>query len=138
MFRNFTIQYLIQATFYEVCQLLLKHIEIEKEICRIKKRYSSDSWKWLKRITIKKEISLFMRKSFVSPLNIYLPLSRKFPESWQETGLIIMLLSKLKLYLSPPIWRFRKFVMNWTFPLHPHSPVSLNELPECHLESSEQ
>ena len=30
MFRNFTIQYLIQATFYEVCQLLLKHIEIEK------------------------------------------------------------------------------------------------------------
>lgn len=30
LFRNFTIQYLIQATFYEVCQLLLKHIEIKK------------------------------------------------------------------------------------------------------------
>ncbi len=31
LFRNFTIQYLIQATFYEVCQLLLKHIEIKKK-----------------------------------------------------------------------------------------------------------
>lgn len=30
LFRNFTIQYLIQATFYEVCQLLLKHIDIKK------------------------------------------------------------------------------------------------------------
>lgn len=30
LFRNFTIQYLIQATFYEVCQLLLKHIEMKK------------------------------------------------------------------------------------------------------------
>lgn len=30
LFRDFTIQYLIQATFYEVCQLLLKHIEIKK------------------------------------------------------------------------------------------------------------
>lgn len=31
LFRDFTIQYLIQATFYEVCQLLLKHIEIKKK-----------------------------------------------------------------------------------------------------------
>lgn len=30
LFRNFTIQYLIQATFYEICQLLLKHINIKK------------------------------------------------------------------------------------------------------------
>lgn len=29
--RDFTIQYLIQATFYEVCQLLLKHLEIKKK-----------------------------------------------------------------------------------------------------------
>ncbi|MCM1915792.1 helix-turn-helix domain-containing protein, partial [Phocaeicola vulgatus] len=31
LFRDFTIQYLIQATFYEVCQLLLKHLEIKKK-----------------------------------------------------------------------------------------------------------
>ena len=29
LFRNFTIQYLIQATFYEVCNLLLKHINVK-------------------------------------------------------------------------------------------------------------
>lgn len=41
LFRDFTIQYLIQATFYEVCQLLLKHLEIKKKNCRIKKTYSN-------------------------------------------------------------------------------------------------
>lgn len=30
IFRNYTIQYLIQTIFYEVCQLLLQHIEIKK------------------------------------------------------------------------------------------------------------
>lgn len=68
LFRNFTIQYLIQATFYEICQLLLKHTEINKSNLSHKEEIFK---RFLKMVEIhhykERDVSFYAKQLCLSP-----------------------------------------------------------------------
>ena len=128
LFRDFTIQYLIQATFYEVCQLLLKHLEIKKK----KLPHKEDIFKqFLKLVEThhykERDISFYAEKLCLTPKylsSIIRDVSGELAGNWIDNYVIIEA-KALTDFFQP--YHSGDLLINWIFLLRPHSPVSLNE-----------
>lgn len=93
LFRNLTIQYLIQATFYEVCQLLLKHIEIKKGTLPHKEEIFKQFLKLVETYHYKeREISFYAEKLCFTPKylsSIIRDVTGKLAGDWIDNYVII-------------------------------------------------